>query len=101
MKGIAYIPLVILIFAVIIGGILLLGVAVPEIGLLFQVFLAFVIFSFVSRMLGQGLLTYIISAILIYILVIRFYYLFAAGYIFYLIVATSIGSIILFGLQKH
>jgi hypothetical protein len=75
---------------------------VPEIGLIFKAFLALVIFFFVQRIIGGGILTYVIAGALIYILLFtNIYWLFAPAFILYTLVGAGLTGIILFMLQKH
>jgi hypothetical protein len=78
---------------------LILGTIFPEIGWLIQLYLALTIYLFVKNILGDGIPTWVISLILIYILVIRLYPLFAAGYVLYLVASLGLSGIIFFGLQ--
>ena len=59
------------------------------------------IYTFVRNILGPGLLTYIISGVLIYILVIRLWQYFAMGWMLYALGIFGLTGIIIFGLQKH
>jgi len=56
---------------------------------------------FVRNILGTGLLSYIVSGVIIYIFVIRFYYLAVPVYMLYVISSMALSGIIIFGLQKH
>ena len=60
-----------------------------------------IIFTFVRGVLGSGILTYIVSGLLIYIFVIKMWWLFAPAYMLYLIGSMMLSGIIIFGLQKH
>lgn len=92
---------IILVFLAIMLVPLFLGWAIPELGLIIKVFLAFVIFNFVKNIMGNGLITYVVAGILIYIFIIKLYWLFAPGYMLYLIAAFMLSGLIIFGLQKH
>ena len=56
------------------------------------------VFLFVKRILGGGIITYIVSGILIYIFVIRLFYLFVPLYMLYLVVSLGLSGIIVFGM---
>ena len=56
------------------------------------------IYLFVKRILNGGLVTYVVSAVLIYIFVFRLYYLFTMLYMLYLIVGFGLSGILIFGL---
>ncbi|MFH0986951.1 MAG: hypothetical protein V1911_02770 [Candidatus Micrarchaeota archaeon] len=79
----------------------LLSSADARIAMIVKFFLMVEVFIFVRMITGGGLLTYVISAILIYILIFRFYELFASVHMLYLIAAMGLSGIIIFGLQKH
>lgn len=90
--------LILVLLVIIVGGTLLLGYT-PIISLLFQLYMIVVIYGFVRGMLGGGAASLIITAILSYIFVIRFWYLTASLWIVYLLISFGLTSVIFFGLQ--
>lgn len=103
MKG--FLPLVgalgalILVFLVLIVGGTLLISNVPILSLLFQLYFIVLIYGFVRGMLGGGAVSLVVTALLAYIFVIRFWYFTAATWIVYLLISFGLTSIIFFGLQ--
>jgi hypothetical protein len=77
---------------------LLLAWIFPEFGWLLKVYFSIIIFSFVRRILGGGIMTYIVSGILIYIFVFQLFWLFTPVYMLYLIVGMGLSGILVFGL---
>lgn len=73
----------------------------PIFQLLIMGYFSLVVFMFVRNILGNSILTYVVSALLIYILVIKLMYLFATFYMLYLIGSMFLSGLIIFGLQKH
>jgi hypothetical protein len=73
---------------------------IPTFQWLLIAYFCIVVFLFVRRILGSGLLTYIISGLLIYIFVIRMWELFTALYMFYLLVNLGLSGIIIFGMPS-
>lgn len=69
--------------------------------LIFKAFLAISIFMFVRNFTGDGVVTYVIAGILIWIFLFKLYIIFTMGYMLYLIVSMMLSGIIIFGLQKH
>ena len=101
-RGIAPLILMIAVFAVIMLLPLLLAEISEEFKWLLIAYFCIIIYMFVKRILGSGIVTYIVSAILIYIFVFHLFPLFVVGYMLYLIVGVfGLSGIIIFGLQKH
>ena len=92
--------IIIAVFLVIMIIPLLLAGFSNTIRLIMMAYFALLIFMFVRNILGNSLLTYIISGILIYILVVKFWFLFAPAYMLYLIGSMFLSGLIIFGLQK-
>jgi len=59
------------------------------------------IYTFVRNIIGPGLLCWVISGVLIYILVIRLWQYFVAGWMLYALGIFGLTGIIIFGLQSH
>jgi hypothetical protein len=101
-KGIAPLILMIAVFAVIMLLPLLLAEVFEEFKWLLIAYFCIIIYMFVKRILGSGLVTYVVSGILIYIFVFQLFHLFTSLYMLYLIVGVfGLSGIIIFGLQKH
>ena len=98
-----FLPFALLLLVGIILVIMILPLAAtqlsPELNILIQLYFALSIFMFVRGMVGGGLLSYILSGILIYIFVIRLFPIFAAGYMLYLVASLGLTSILFFALQ--
>lgn len=72
----------------------------PIANLLMRILLTFVIFSTVRAYVGSGALTLILSATLIYLLVIKWGYLTASLYVFfYVLMLFNFLSVIIWGLS--
>ena len=100
-KGFTIIPLLIIgaIFLFIIGGGVILIVKVPIINIMFRFYMIIVIYSFVRRILGSGIICYAVTGILAYIFVWRLWMLSAGVYVTYIIMSFMLGGIIIFGLE--
>ena len=96
----AYMLKLILVFGIILLLPIFFSVSFPLIKLLLMGYFSLLIFVFVRGVLGDSILTYIISGLLIYIAVIKFWYLLAPFYMLYLIGSMFLSGIIIFGLQK-
>ena len=70
----------------------------PAADILFRIIAVFVIFSTVRGYIGEGTITYIISAILIYFLVFKYTYIFASVYVFQMLLAVSFTSVVIWGI---
>lgn len=95
------IGIMILVFIVIMILPLILSGLFPIFDILIKFYFILIIFFFVRGILGSGMLTYVISGVLIYIFVIKLFPIFAVGYMLYLIASLMLSGIIIFGLQKH
>ena len=93
-------PLLLLVFGLIMLLPVLLGMMNETFLWLMKGYFALTIFFFVQGTMGRGILTYVLSGILIYIFVWRLWYLFAAGYMLYLVVGFGFASVLFFGLQR-
>jgi len=89
----------------ILGGLLLVLILPPLIlylfppaALVFQLISLFVIYSTVRGYLGPGMLTLIISAILIYFLVFKYFYIYTSLFVFQLLLGVSFLSVIVWGI---
>jgi len=91
----------IIVFLVIMLLPLILSSIFPVFDLLIKFYFALIIFLFVRTILGSGLVTYVLSFVLIYIFVVRLFPLFSAGYMLYLVASLMLSGIIIFGLQRH
>ena len=93
---------IIIVIGILIFIVPIMGIKIPLIDLLFKAFISLTIFFFVQRMIGGGILTYVIAGALIYILVFtNIYWLFAPAFVLYTLVGAGLTGIILFMLQKH
>jgi hypothetical protein len=72
----------------------------PAFKWLMMAYFCIMIYLFVKRILGSGIVTLVVSGILIYIFVYQLLYIFAAAYILYLIVGLGLSGIIVFGLPS-
>ena len=90
--------LLIIVFAAIMMAPLLLGMWTDTIKLLIQGYLAVNIFMFVRGFIGPGVLCYALSGILIYIFIVRLYWLYTPAYMLYLVVGLGFSSILFFGI---
>ena len=72
----------------------------PTFEWILKVYFSIMVYFFVRRILGSGLLTYVVAGILIYIFVFQLFYLFTMGYVLYLIVGLGLSGIIVFGLPS-
>lgn len=92
--------LLLIIFLVIMALPIVFAYLIPTFKWLMIAYFCIVVFMFVRRILGSGILTYIISGILIYIFVIQMWQAFAALYMLYLVVSFGLSGIIIFGLPS-
>ena len=76
---------------------LLLSWIFPQFEWMLKVYFSIIIFSFVRRILGGGIMTYIVTGILIYIFVFQLFWLFTPMYMLYLIVGLGLSGILIFG----
>ena len=71
----------------------------PVADLIIRIILIFLIFTTIRGYLGSGMLTIVVSGVLIYFLVIKWAYLTAAAYVaLYFLLSLLIFSIIIFGI---
>ncbi|MFH0714534.1 MAG: hypothetical protein V1847_02545 [Candidatus Diapherotrites archaeon] len=70
----------------------------PAADILFRIIAIFVIFSTVRGYIGDGAITYIISAILIYFLVFKYSSIFASVYVFQMLLSVSFTSVLVWGI---
>jgi len=70
---------------------------VPAAKYLFALIMIFVIFSTVRAYLGDGILTWVISGILIYFLVFKYLMITASLWVFQILLAVGFGSVIMWG----
>ncbi len=92
--------LLVVIFLVIMALPILLAYLIPTFKWILIAYFCIIVFMFVRRILGSGLVTYILSGILIYIFVIQMWQAFAALYMLYLVVSFGLSGIIIFGLPS-
>lgn len=71
---------------------------VPAAGLLFQILMIFIIYSTVRGYLGQGKMSVIISAVLIYFLVFKYRDITASLWVFQLLLGIQFISVIVWGI---
>jgi len=69
----------------------------PPIDIIIKIFLVFMIFQTVKGFLGNGSLTLIVSGILIYLLVIKWWWIGASGWLAITLFSMGIFSIITWG----
>lgn len=83
----------------------LIMMILPQAQIIFQLISIFIIYSIVRGYLGAGVLTLIVSAILIYFLVFKYIYIFAPLYIFQILLGLSFTSVVMWGIgtsvRKH
>jgi len=93
-------PMILLLFILLFVMLLplLLAKIFPEFDWILKAYFSIIIFSFVRRILGGGIMTYIVSGILIYIFVFQLFWLFTPAYMLFLIVGLGLSGIIVFGL---
>jgi len=93
-------PMILLLFILLFVMLLPLFLAkiFPEFDWILKAYFSIIIFSFVRRILGGGIMTYIVSGILIYIFVFQLFWLFTPAYMLFLIVGLGLSGIIVFGL---
>ena len=92
----------ILIFALLIGSVVILPilmVAFPPIDIIVRIILVFSIFMTVRGFLGNGVLTILISGILIYFLVIKWWWIGASGWMAITLATMGIFGVIMWGSQ--
>ncbi len=89
---------------IILGVFLLIAIAVPVImlvfppaNIVFRLILIFTIFMTVRSYIGNGVVSIIVSAVLIYFLVFKWVYLFAPMYILYILLGMQFLSVIIWG----
>ena len=74
----------------------------PAADIIIRIILIFLIFSTVRGMLGGGVLSLIISGVLIYFLVIKWAYFTASMYVFfYFIMSFAITSVVIWGIGMN
>ncbi|RLG21833.1 hypothetical protein DRN74_00180 [Candidatus Micrarchaeota archaeon] len=100
-KGFTVVPMIIiaLIFLVIIGLGVALIVKIPILNIMFRFYMLIIIYTFVRRIVGTGILAYVITAILAYIFVWKLWVMAAGVYLSYIIFSFGISGIIIFGLE--
>lgn len=96
-----FMPLIILVFGIIMLIPIMLGMVNDTFLWIMRGFFALTIYFFVAGVMGKGMLTWVLSGILIYIFVWRLWYLFAAGYMLFMVLGFGFGSVIFFGLQQR
>ncbi|MBU1120368.1 MAG: hypothetical protein ABIE23_03945 [archaeon] len=69
----------------------------PQARIILQIILIFLLYSMVRSYLGSGILTIIISGILIYILVFKYPEFTAGAYILYVAATLMVSSVIIWG----
>jgi len=89
---------------IILGIFLLIAIAVPVImfvfppaDIVFRLILILVIFFTVRSYIGNGIMSIIISAVLIYFLVFKWVHLFAPMYLLYTLLSLQFLSVIIWG----
>ena len=74
----------------------------PAADIIIRIILIFLIFSTVRGYLGQGVLSLIISGVLIYFLVIKWAYFTASMYIFFFFIMTfALTSVVIWGIGMN
>lgn len=84
------------------GAIVLLPVAMvvfPPIDIIVKIILVFSIFMMVRGFLGNGILTILVSGILIYFLVVKWWWIGAGGWMAITLASLGIFSVIMWGSQ--
>ena len=71
--------------------------AFPPAALVFQLISIFIIYSTVRGYLGPGVLTIAVSAILIYFLVFKYFYIYSGLFMFQLLLGMGFLSVIVWG----
>jgi len=92
----------------ILGAFLLIALAAPLLMYFFKpadwlirILLVFFIFTTVRSYVGQGMISLVLSAILIYFLVIKYAYITASLYILYVLLGLQFMSVIIWGLGTN
>ncbi len=91
-----------IIIGLMVGSVVLLPVLMyvfPPIDIIVKIILVFSIFMMVRGFLGNGVLTLIVSGILIYFLVIKWWWIGAGGWMAITLASLGIFSIIMWGSQ--
>ncbi len=71
---------------------------IPEAKILFQIISIFMIYMLVRGYMGDGPLTIIISAMLIYFLVFKWFFFFSVAFMFQLLLSIQVFSVIIWGI---
>ena len=71
---------------------------IPEAKIIFQVISIFMLYTTVRGYLGDGPLTIVIAAILIYFLVFKWFFVFASAYMFQLLLSIQLFSVVIWGI---
>ena len=100
-RGVGTFTIIIIVFLIIMTLPLFLSEFIPVFRYLLAGYLALVIWVFVRNMLGPGMVSNIMSGILVYIFIVQFWALFVSAYMLFLIAGFMLSGIIIFGLQKH
>lgn len=69
----------------------------PPAKYLFALIMVFIIFSTVRGYLGDGILTYVLSGILIYFLVFKYLLITSSLWVFQILLGVGFGSVIMWG----
>jgi len=97
--GTWYFILFLVIMAFFLVGPIILAEAFPVLKIMLLAFFCYEIYKFVEARVGGGVLTYVLSGILIYVFVIVLWPLLVASYFFTVIVGLGLFGPILFQLQ--
>jgi len=100
MKGFAPMILLVVIFLFLMILPIFFSFLSPTFKWLMIAYFCIMVYLFVKRILGGGMISYIVSGVLIYIFVIQLWWLFAAAYMLYLIAGLGLSGIIVFGLPS-
>ena len=71
---------------------------IPQLKILFQIYAIFMIYSIIRGYLGPGIITIVISAVLIWFLVFKYPGIFASLWVFQLSLGVQFMSIIIWGI---
>ncbi len=71
---------------------------IPEAKILFQIISVFMLYMLVRGYLGDGPLTILVSAILIYFLVFKWFFIFSVAFTFQTLLSVQVFSVVIWGI---
>lgn len=101
-KGLGLIPILLIAVVVVALAPALFMIFFPAAGLLLKIIMAFLIFSTIRQYLGNGVISLIVSAILIYFIVIKWAPVAASIYVvIFLLMAVNFFSVLFWGIATN